>query len=483
MKAIVFFIARGLFFFSLIFCSGSTIAQSPDSLWMHHYGGLDKEIGFDAIEGDPGTYYVVGKSKSFSNGGYDAYILKLDNNGGIIWEEHYGDFLDEQIVSICPALYGGYVMTGYTTTNENSAEIWLLWINDDGDSLWTHTYGSYTSDQGYFIRPNFDQGYTMTARLSVYLMGDQIYLMKLDQAGDTLWTRIYGGTYQDYGHAVIQTSDGGYIIAGRTYASYTAESGDAWVLKTDAGGDTLWTRKYGGEDEDMFYCVLELDDGYLFTGQTRSFGPGFINVYAVRTDFNGDTLWTRTYGGDVAQNCYALHETEGGNYVLCGYSSSFSAENDVYMVEIDPQGNMIWQDNWGIAAGDEYMYGCRPTSDGGYIITGWTNYYGAWDDELFALKLGESSGVEDEIMVESMLSVSPNPCRSQTKIHLDIPSSITASLKIYNALGSCVHIFFDKVEIRGVINLEWHTDALKPGIYFLRLETTSMSKYLKIIVT
>ena len=297
------FILYALMCSTIVLLSSNAIAQVPDSLWMHHYGGTGKEIGFDAIEGDPGYYYLVGKTNSYGNGGYDAYILKLDNDGGTIWEKTYGDFLDEQIVSICPALYGGYVMTGYTTTNEYSSEIWLLWINDDGDSLWTKTYGGLTSDQGYFVRPNIDQGYTMTARLTVYLWGDQIYLMKLDQVGDTIWTKIYGTTNQDYGESFLQTSDGGYVIAGRTYASYTAESGDAWVLRTDSNGDTLWTKKYGGGDEDMFYCVTETDNGYLFTGQTRSFGPGYVNVYAVRTDYNGDTIWTRTYGGDIAQNC------------------------------------------------------------------------------------------------------------------------------------------------------------------------------------
>jgi hypothetical protein len=467
---------------AIALCFGTkAFAQAPDSLWMHHYGGTDKELGFDAIEGDPGTYYLVGKTKSFSNGGFDAYILKVDNNGGIIWEKHYGDYLDEQIVSICPALYGGYVMTGYTTSNENSAEIWLLWIDDEGDSLWTKTYGNYTSDQGYFIRPNVDQGYTMTARLSVYLMGDQIYLLKIDQAGDTIWTKIYGGSNQDYGHAVIQTSDGGYIVAGRTYASYTPESGDAWVLKTDANGDTIWTKKYGGEDEDIFYCVLETEDGYLFTGQTRSFGPGYINVYAVKTDYEGDTIWTNTYGGDVAQYCYALHETENGNYTLCGYSSSFSAENDVYMLEIDTHGNMIWQDHWGVTAGDEYVYGCRPTSDGGYIITGWTSYYGGWDDELFALKLGESSGLEEGVHTNYFLSVSPNPCRSWTNIHLDVPSNMAASLRVYNSLGSCIYTFFENRLIKDEMDVEWDISRFPAGIYFIRLETQKGGECIKIL--
>jgi hypothetical protein len=341
-------------------------------------------------------------------------------------------------------------------------------MDDNGDSLWTKTYGSFSSDQGYYIRPTTDQGYISTSRLTVYQWGDQIYLMKLDQSGDTLWTRTYGTPRQDYGHSVIETGDGGYMIAGRTYASYTAESGDAWAIRTDASGDTLWTKKYGWDnDEDIFYCVIETEDGYLFAGQTRSFGPGYTNVYVVRTDHAGDTVWSRTYGGAVAQNCYAMHEKENGNYVLCGYTSSFSPSNDVYMLEIDPQGNMIWEDHWGAAVGDEYMYGCRPTSDGGYIITGWTSYYGAWDDELFALKLGESSGIQGGALNGSSLSVSPNPCVSATTIHIDLQNNVSGNLIVFNNMGQIIW----SAPVRGKMDVTWEALALPRGLYGISLLT------------
>ena len=465
----------------VMFCSEKNYAQAPDSLWMFHYGGTDKEIGFDAIEGSPGEYYLVGKTKSFSNGGSDAYIIKLDNNGGIIWEKHYGDYLDEQIVSICPALYGGYVMTGYTQTNENGAEIWCLWIDDAGDSLWSMTYGNFSSDQGSCIRPNSDQGYTMTARVTVFQWGDQVFLAKMDQAGDTLWTKVYGTPRQDYGHSFIETSDGGYMIVGRTYASYTGESGDAWTIRTDAGGDTLWTKKYGWDNgEDIFYCVLETEDGYIFAGQTRSTGPGYTNVYVVRTDFNGDTVWTRTYGGEIAQNCYAMHEKENGNYVLCGYSSSFSPYNDVYMLEIDPQGKMIWQESWGVAGGDEYMYGCRPTSDGGYIITGWTNYYGAWDDELFALKLGPpSSGIDDVHETGRWIAVYPNPVQDRATVQVQLPMSTTGAFQLFNIHGQLIQSRI----VQGKEAFQLDVVALPAGIYSCRLSTCLAVETVKLVVT
>ena len=222
----------------------------------------------------------------------------------------------------------------------------------------------------------------------------------------------------------------------------------------------------------MFYCVAETDDGYLFTGQTRSFGPGYINVYAVRTDYNGDTIWTRTYGGNVAQNCYSLHRKNDGNYVLCGYSSSFSAQNDVYMLEIDPDGNLIWQKSWGVAEADEYMYGCRPTSDGGYIVTGWTNYYFSLDQELFVLKLGPSSStVKEPHECEVKLNIYPNPVHNRATIHLDVPGQKCITLQIVNALGQPVQTLIHNKTIQGKMEITWDTASLPVGLYFCKLIT------------
>ena len=171
------------------------------------------DIGFDAIEGEDGEYIVIGKTQ-VSEYNWDAYIAKLDNNGDIIWENTYGGAQNEQIVSICPGLYFGYVMTGYTSTDANGlSDIWILYIDDNGDSLTSVKYGSWSSDQGYCIRPNVDQGFIVTSRSTIFQLGDQVHLMKLDNSLDTLWTKLYGGPMQDYGHWVEETSDYGYIIA------------------------------------------------------------------------------------------------------------------------------------------------------------------------------------------------------------------------------------------------------------------------------
>lgn len=459
--------------FILLFITNNLQSQPPDSLWQHHYGGVSDEIGFDAIEGEVGYYYIIGKTESYGNGGYDAYLLKLDQNGSVIWDKTYGGYMDEQILSICPAQDGGFVMTGFSKSNElGETLIWLLWVNEDGDSLWSKTYPGKNSGNGLHISPANNQGYIVSAVWGAgFPVGDEIYLMNLDVAGDTIWTKIFSGPNQDYGEEVIHTSDGGFIVAGRSYASFTPESCDAWVIKTDQNGDTLWTRKYGGNDEDIFNCVTETDDGYIFAGLTRSYGPGYYAVWAVRIGFSGDTVWTRTYGGDVAQLCFTISELDNGHFVLGGYSNSFNQNNDVYVLEIDIDGNLIWEEHYGLAAGSEIMYGSRQTSDGSFIITGKTGYYFSLEDEIFVLKLGEgNSGTpEEEQKDRPSFSVFPNPCHYAADIYVDIPGKTIVSLHVYNAYGKLVKTLIDGKSIQGKEQLPWNTSKSAPGIYFCRM--------------
>ncbi|MBN1337976.1 MAG: T9SS type A sorting domain-containing protein [Bacteroidales bacterium] len=402
---------RMYLFLSLIFFTLNSFCQPPDSLWMLNFGGAGHDLGFDVMEDDY-FYYAVGKTKSFGNGGYDAYVVKLDNNGGVIWEKTYGGALDEQIVSICPALYQGFMLAGYTSTDaQGISDIWILYINEEGDSLASVKYGGLTSDQAYCIRPNVDQGYIVTSRTSVYQWGDQVYLMKLDVSLDTIWTKTFGGPSQDYGHWVEETSDYGYIVAGRTYTSSAPETGDAWAIRTDNNGDTLWTRKYGGDDEDIFYAVTETDDGFLFAGQTWSSGAGLIDVYVVRTDYNGDTIWTKTYGGSNADYAFRIFKTGDDAWVIAGYSESLTGSRDVFLIRIDINGNLLWADFYGDESDNEYMYGGNPTSDGGFIFAGKNDKYFGSDDDMFVLKLGpEGLGVKkNNGYGNHSIEIYPNP--------------------------------------------------------------------------
>jgi hypothetical protein len=172
------------------------------------------------------------------------------------------------------------------------------------------------------------------------------YLIKTDSSGDTLWTRTYGGDDIDEGFSVQQTADGGYVIAGVT-ESFGAGDMDVYLIKTDSSFDTLWTRTYSGEGDDHGYSVQQTDDGgYVIAGFTESFGAGEEDVYLIKTDSSGDTLWTRTYGGVGFDYGRSVQQTEDGGYVIAGYTNSFGAGGaDVYLIKTDPDGMVGISDN------------------------------------------------------------------------------------------------------------------------------------------
>ncbi len=460
-------------------------AQVFDSLWYKSYGGSEHERGFAVMEDDDGIFLVAGSTESYTNGGKDAYLIKLDNNGNIIWEKSYGGAQDEHISSICPALYDGYILTGYTATDANGlSDIWVLWVNDEGDSLHSIKYGSYTSDQAECIIPNIDQGYTMTSRMSVYQMGDQIYIQKLDQALDTIWNKVYGYDYQDYGHEIIQTSDGGYMIAGRSYTTVYPESGDAWVLKTDSNGDTTWTKKYGGNDEDIFFAVIETDDGYMFAGQTRSFNAVIIDVWVVRTDYDGNIIWSNIYGGSNADYAYGLSQAVTGTYVITGYSASFNENNDVYVLNIDGDGEVLFQGNFGRAADAERLYGAALTSDGGLIMTGILDYSSWLEDDIFVLKLGLGVGMEEQFNVTgSRMNVFPNPCTNSINIQFDLELNTMVELSIYDAYGKMVKTILNKQITERKQDIQVDCSDLARGIYYCKLKTKNQTEIQKIIIS
>jgi hypothetical protein len=160
--------------------------------------------------------------------------------------------------------------------------------------------------------------------------GGDVYLVKTNAQGDTLWTRTYGGAACEEGYAVRKTADGGYIITGRT-------SGDLYVIRTNALGDTLWTRTLGGADLYDGNSVQQTDDGgYIIAGEAN------WDVYLVKTDSEGDTLWTRTYGGSRADRGYSVQQTTDGGYVIAGFTQSYGDEAaDLYLVKTDSLGDVL----------------------------------------------------------------------------------------------------------------------------------------------
>jgi len=315
---------------ALLFFLSTFFAQQT---WIKTYGGVDDDRGYSVQQTTDGGYIVAGYACSYWDTLGDVYLIKTDSIGDTLWIRTYGGLNVDEGHSVQQTLDGGYVITGRTNSfGAGDYDAYVIKTDSFGDSLWTKTFGGTGYDEGNSVQQTLDGGYII-AGTSIY----QVYLIKTNNQGDTLWTQFYGRTNPNIGYSVRQTSDGGYIIAGRTWGSPFY---DVYFIKTNSLGDTLWTRIYGDYHQDEGHSVQQTSDGgYIIAGFTNSFGAS-VDVYFIKTDSLGDTLWTRIYGGTSADWGYSVQQTLDGGYVIAGSTYSFGAGGyDVYLIKTDVYGN------------------------------------------------------------------------------------------------------------------------------------------------
>ena len=241
---------------------------------------------------------------------------------------------------------------------------------------WENTYGGSGNDWVSCIIETSDGAYLIAGGTYSFGAGDKdIYLVKVDKNGNKIWQKTYGGSEEDWAY-VIETSDGAYLMAGFTYSF--GDSGDVYLVKVDKDGNKIWEKTYGGNDIDEAWFVIETSDGaYLIAGRTESFGAGGDDVYLIKVDKNGNEIWEKTYGGDCTDWAFSVIETSDGAYLMAGYTKSFGAGGrDVYLVTVDKDGNKIWEKTYG-GSDDEVAFSVIETSDGAYLIAGFTESFGA----------------------------------------------------------------------------------------------------------
>jgi hypothetical protein len=257
--------------------------------------------------------------------------------------------------------------------------------------VWVRTYGDTSDDGARSVEQTSDGGFVMTGCTESRGAGQgDAYLVRTDARGDTLWTRTFGGASRDEGFSVRQTADKGFVIVGLTQ-SFGAGEDDVYLIKTNARGDTLWTRTFGGNDDDFGYSVQQTEDGgYIIAGLNESFGAGGEDFYLIKTTAGGDTLWTRTYGGSNTDEAHSVQQTSDGGFVVAGSTYSFGAGNfDVYLVRTDVDGKVLWTKTFGGAV-DDGAWSLAQAADGGFFVAGYRS--SATSDRDVFLVRADSAG-------------------------------------------------------------------------------------------
>jgi len=471
--------------------SQNLFSQAPDTAWTKVFGGERSVWGNSVQQTIDGGYIITGRKDSIFTNDVDVWLIKTDENGDTLWTKTFGGSAWDEGYSVQQTLDGGYIVCGFTSSfSAGGSDVWLIKTDENSDTLWTKTYGGSDIEYGLSVQQTLDRGYIVAGWTRPYDGWSDVWLIKTNENGDTLWTKTFGGsTTDDAGYSVQQTTDDGYIVCGVTSSSLGGL--DVWLIKTDENGDTLWTKTFGGSSIDKGYSVQQTtDDGYIVSGRTGSFGASWADVWLIKTDENGDTLWTKTFGGSSADDGYSVQQTTDGGYIVCGTTGSFGAGgSDIWLIKTDENGDTLWTKTIGGSNYDK-GYSVEQTTDRGYIVCGMTGSFGAdnyGDVWLIKIKPDPPVVVENEIGVADHFRLNqnyPNPFNPTTRIKYSIPSNVkretsNVSLKVYDVLGNEIATLVNEEKPAGSYEVEFSAvggsasggDAyvLTSGIYFYQL--------------
>jgi hypothetical protein len=291
--------------------------------------------------------------------------------------------------SVCQTKDGGYIASGRSSSfGAGSEDVYLIKTDTKGDTLWSEQIGCGGNCYGYTIRVAPDNGYLVSGHTDCWGHGDCDGLFfKADSTGRIVWMTTYGTPVSEITSSFSFTNDKGYILIGY-HGAISDVTGQVYLVKSDINGDTLWTKYYGTEASTLGYYVCQTaDTGYVFTGYSTNYGQGKADIILGKTDSKGNLQWWKTFGGDSDDVAYCMQITKDGGYILAGYTDSYGNGNsDGYVIKTDAEGNKLWAKTYGGPKLDRFNH-IELTYDGGYILSGMTKSYGAGGADMYVVKI------------------------------------------------------------------------------------------------
>jgi len=385
------------------------------------YGGTLWDEAYSVQQTSDGGYIVAGATLSFGAGGGDIFLIKTNASGNLQWAKTYGGTGIDIAYSVQQTSDGGYIVAGTTTSfGAGYSDFFLIKTDANGNVQWAKTYGGTSYDWAYSVQQTSDGGYIVAGATLSFDTSDNILLIKTDANGNIIWAKTYGvnlTVVYDEAYSVQQTSDGGYIVAG-----ITGVGGDNFFLiKTDENGNVQWAKTYGGTYQEWAYSVQQTSDGgYIVAGWTWSFGAGRYDIFLIKTDANGNLQWAKTYGGTNGDFAFSVQQTSDGGYIVAGYTYSFGAgRDDIFLIKTDENGNVQWAKTYG-GTGDDRARSVQQTSDGGYIVAGWTWSFGAGGGDFFLIKTDANGEIGSCGIVRNITPTVTTPSPTITTFSLTV---------------------------------------------------------------
>jgi hypothetical protein len=361
------------------------------------YGGTVADYGNSTVQTSDGGYAVTGYTASYGAGSNDVFISKYDTSGTLSWSKTWGGTGDDEGNSIVQTSDGGYAVAGYTTSfGAGGSDAFLNKYDSSGTLSWSKTWGATGSDNATSVVQTADGGYAVTGEESIGV----IIILKYDSAGNLSWskytdftTKVQGINYRTYGSSIVQTSDGGYALTGYINSDDIG-SDDVFIAKYDSSGNLSWRNTWGGTSDDEGNSIVQTSDGgYAITGYTVSYGAGTRDMFLAKFSSSGTLSWSKTWGGTSTDTGKSVAQTSDGGYAVAGYTTSFGAGSyDMFLAKFSSSGTLSWSKTWG-GTGDDEGNSIFQTSDGGYAVAGYTTSFGAGSYDVLLARLDNTGAI------------------------------------------------------------------------------------------
>jgi hypothetical protein len=532
---------RFVCFYSAAICLMLAIAPTvvcaqivPHLGFIHTYGGLRPDEGYGIVQTGDSGFIVAGYNgdtvepglPDFHGGFEDAWVLKLDNAGNIVWEKCLGGSAQEEANSIVQARDGGYCVAIRTESMDGNvveppgrygggSDGWVVKLTPNHEIQWAKVIGGtnwddilsviQTNDDGYAVA-----GYTASNDGDVTghfggdtVQNDDAWITKFDSEGHVQWSKCYGGPGADWAQSIVQTPDHGYCFAGYTSANggevtgYRGGNEDIWVAKIDSSGNFLWGHCFGGDSTDWAVSIaLTADTGFIVTGGTYSNdgdvsgNHGGSDAWVLKLDRNGEIQWQKCLGGSAVDKGWSAKQTTDGGYIVGCMARSTDGDvtdnhgsGDAWIVKLDATGNIQWQKCVG-GSGLDAAYNIIELKNGDYAFTGETEsadgdvslYHG--NEDMWVGTLTNNASVENSpTVIPQGISSYPQPATSTITFAYNTstaPSKVR--IEVQNVLGITVAQKEQVITVPGEHEAEFDLSGWMPGCYFVTISGEGFSE-------
>jgi hypothetical protein len=526
------------------FLTNFLYSQNFEIQWQQCYGGSDIDRAYDLL-GINENYLIIGTTQStdgditFNNGATDGWLIKTNHSGDIIWEKSYGGSFGDGFDNIISSSQGDFFLIGGSNSSDgdvsfdpypDTQDFWIVKIDSLGDIIWDRIVGGNGHDQIWTGIPTLDGGVVALGwtnsddgDVSQHYGSYDMWLVKLNSQGEIKWDFTIGNNYMDFGQAIIETSDAGFLVGGTSKitegGNLTCEShgqADAILVKLDSLRNIEWQHCYGGSDNDGVYGILELDDGYVFSAFTHSNDGdvtgfhGNTDIWIVKIDFEGTIIWEHSFGGSNGEVAFNLFRTIDEDIIVIGKTFSNDGDvsgnhslseydNDIWMLKVNKDGILLWQKCFG-GEGSEatsgLSFGAIQKSDYNYVIAGQTDYgpsddvqcdpHGTMWSDFWVFEIKDTTVGISQTPQNETLKVYPNPANNYVVFETENPANVIArearprqshTITITNTYGQQITTL--QVKDNKTV---WDTRSINSGVYFYSLMIAGEFKSGKVII-